>query len=733
MTPNIDRNEAPETWITAAPVDTLTIKDSYGRPEGDPPITTIPVRFHLYWAASDKDGAVAGFYYAVVETTATPVDGVYAPLPGPKPGDYRYTTKTDTTFIFTVSELFTDRRHAFYIYSVDNNGKADPSPARFIFTAQDRFPPRPVIDVARSTGKVVDLTYDGDPVPRIVSYDVTDTFNINTEPRDTVSANSRMDFNWHSMITLAGAYVTNYRYKLDESSFQDADSSVHSKTYAPPLSPGVKIFNLRALDQAQGAGETTRRFYMNFAPDTWWAGPDPAYFTQTDGEYNSHCINVITWPKTDAVNPVFVTDPQLPVTQEGGTFGPDSLSYRPSKRYPPHHEFRYQYQKPTFYEIYGNRLYARSDGDTVHMNSFVVLWNGGYDKDSQYQVYADTFPDGSFTDPVLAPSGGTALSGPVLKLTEEERTQMGGIVGSPVGFRSMLINKLTPAGLKVPNAQTSVYPVYSPSSVYRSPRMGGYWRMVQAGKSYAIARAEDLDGTLDHEVADPVALADAVDGGGGTTREQQLRRKVLVFYVDKAPALVRGDTSEAACAGATPPLFQPCNGKTMGAVWDFALYGMDLDPYNPTDPNVGSGGPTETKVIRFRIDLYGTGLDGKPVSYTYKAANNSPYLNQGSPVNLQIVLSSATSPFQSGPVLVSVEICDCSDCGTTPGQGRCVNGIDPDVWEYLRKNDPDHLDQAVVNPYNVIRVNYVRPASPEDGASSTTNGRPGPGTSGRGE
>ena len=32
LTPNIDRNVAPETWITAAPVDTLTLKDAGGRP-----------------------------------------------------------------------------------------------------------------------------------------------------------------------------------------------------------------------------------------------------------------------------------------------------------------------------------------------------------------------------------------------------------------------------------------------------------------------------------------------------------------------------------------------------------------------------------------------------------------------------------------------------------------------------------------------------------------------------
>jgi len=62
LTPNIDRNLPPETWITAAPMDTLTVKDPQLRPiTGDPTVHVIPVRFHMYWAGSDADGSVVGF------------------------------------------------------------------------------------------------------------------------------------------------------------------------------------------------------------------------------------------------------------------------------------------------------------------------------------------------------------------------------------------------------------------------------------------------------------------------------------------------------------------------------------------------------------------------------------------------------------------------------------------------------------------------------------------------
>src|SRR5512134_3412665 len=87
LAPNIDRNKAPETWITAAPFDTITlVKGEMPQPG------TIPIRFHVYWAGGDHDGAVIGYYWAVVETLPLPTPGGNRPpsLPGPRPGDYRY-------------------------------------------------------------------------------------------------------------------------------------------------------------------------------------------------------------------------------------------------------------------------------------------------------------------------------------------------------------------------------------------------------------------------------------------------------------------------------------------------------------------------------------------------------------------------------------------------------------------------------------------------------------------
>src|SRR5262245_2996741 len=93
LAPTLD-NQAPETWIVAAPQDTITGHDPSNVPI-KPVVGRIPVRFHLYWAGADKDGEVVGFYFAVVETLPVPPEGqISVPaLPGPKARDYQYTTK----------------------------------------------------------------------------------------------------------------------------------------------------------------------------------------------------------------------------------------------------------------------------------------------------------------------------------------------------------------------------------------------------------------------------------------------------------------------------------------------------------------------------------------------------------------------------------------------------------------------------------------------------------------
>ena len=108
---------------------------------------------------------------------------------------------------------------------------------------------------------------------------------------------------------------------------------------------------------------------------------------------------------------------------------------------------------------------------------------------------------------------------------------------------------------------------------------------------------------------------------------------------------------------------------------------------------------------------------------TYVAPNGLTYIHPDNPVALSFVPGGtmAANPFASGPMTVSIQVCDCIDCEGTPGQGRCVNGIATYAGEPVSEN-------------NVIHVTYVRPElSTSLEASSAAVGRPGPVPSGSGE
>lgn len=652
LTPNIDRNVAPETWITAAPVDTLTPRDAQGRPlPVDPTLSVIPVRFHMYWAGSDPDGNVVGFYYAVTETTATPdpLTGVVPPLPGPKPRDYHYTTRTDTTFIFNVTEGAPDRQHAFFLYAVDDKGKADATPARFWFTAIDKFPPTPIFEIARATGTI--YQYEGGSYVNgqlvggtLVAHPDIKNFTDQSIPRTTVrdsgAVNASLKFKWHAQLGIAGSFVKKYCYRLEESDFQCVTPNVDSVSYGSGFAAGLKLFTLRAVDQAGGARDSTRRFTLNYMPDTWFSGPDSldSRFVQNrdpaTGDYryiNLAGVDMTTWPGLD-----------------GTMMSKDSLKVLPLHRQ----------NRKTFFEVYNGRLYARSEGDTVHMNSWVLFYNGGYDKDSKYAVRVDPL------DPALPPPA-ERPNDPVIVPGPEN--------GSPVGFRTQVVLDTDVNGQQVNFAQSGLTPIYEPASVFRSTTIGGYWPMFLSGKAFALGRAEDGDGLVDRQVEDSRVLVSLYDAGGGSDYERHLReREIMTFYVNKSPFLLTTD-----------PSFSPkLDGSTVftGGIWNSGqLHNMNLpsndsDPYDSRDANRKVGVPTASKVLRYKITVLGkdftTNRDttfvwnpGTPEAPFYFWQQNTPV-----PPGLFIV-----PPYiAGGPVKVQVELCDCVDCEHIGGQGRCI-------------------------------------------------------------
>jgi hypothetical protein len=640
-----DNNLAPETWITSAPQDTITVKDKNGQPIPPTP-GQIPVLYHVYWAGSDADGSIAGYYYAVVETLATAPGGLSLPtLPGPKPKDYRFTTRTDTTLIFDVSADAPDRQHAFFIYAVDNKGKPDPTPARFIFNAVDRYPPLVIIDDARSVANIWTQAGPGLPVVK-VHYEkvITDTVNLHQVAlKDTVPANGVLSFKWHAEPTLAGAAVTGYSYKLDETAFVQVDSSVHSVTYnsgvADHIAPGTKQFTLRAYDVAGGVRQTTRRFQMNISPITWISGPDPNAYPYTHQGRDTY-IDL----------PNFQNVPSL----TGSYLNKDSVQVLPSQRP----------ERRTFFEIYKNRIYVRSEGDTVNMNSWIVLSSGGFDPDSPYSVVVSPI------DPNLPDTTGLAPGSAIVM-------HPGADNGSPVGFKIQVATYLTPTGPTSTPSLSPLYPNFDPSSVQRLIIINGYYGMFQAGKAYAVAKAVDgfqsktvgaQDDAIDNTLQTPQTLVEKVDGGGGTPQEIDLRKRIITFYVDKVPYLVPTDPSFTPLAQGQPgaPTVYPTRTLNVN------LVGTDDDPYNPDisfKPN-RIGGPSSSLLLRWTLSFTGKDINNQTVTYAPDFLKRLTSDGSGRLIQNNIVLD----PKIIGPtVTLNIELCDCALCEDQAGSGRCVN------------------------------------------------------------
>jgi hypothetical protein len=640
LEPVTDDNQAPETWITAAPQDTITLRDATGQPIR-PELARIPVRFHLYWAGSDRDGAVAGYYFAVVETIPVPQEGLPLPtLPGPKARDYRFTSKSDSIFIFSTSEFLNERQHAFFVYAVDEKGKPDPTPARFVFRAYDKFPPQPVITEATGTGPVYTLNPGGGVTENTVTAAITDTFELaRPVPRDTVPSESVLRFRWTAFPTIPGTIITGYRYKLDEAEFNVVDTSVTTATYntgvgADVVATGKKIFRLRAVGQSGWRGETTRYFQMNFAPDTWFAGPDIAdpaqgwqFFTDGTGR-RYYYRDVASWP------------PTIPNTM----IGSDSVSVLPALRKP----------KRTFFEFYGNRVFVREEGDTVHMNSWVVFPSGGIDKDSPYDVKVGFDP-----------------ATPVGIVTEKA-----GPNGSPVAFRSLLAYKLqqpprTPGGNTersddgfIRPSEGLPYPVFDAASPVRNLKINDYAAMRTSGKAYMLLKAEDGDGAVDQRVSNAggaAAVADRVDGVPGAAAPQpgdaELRSLIMTFYVNRAPILQTDD-----------PSFRPRPAEviTNRLNYTFNLAAIDPDPLDFTSSAGNAvGGPIPGGSTALRRDVL---LIGKSA---FTGADTTIIAMDKQP-NIRTFQYTIPTALAAGPVTVRVQLCDCVNCEIRPQEGRCV-------------------------------------------------------------
>lgn len=150
-----DRNRPPDTFLSRGPEQEEV---AY-------------FQVHLYWTGYDPDGTVSQWQFAIDDTVVRPDAEIVGT-------GWIRTTKSDSVFIFQASLNGTDqqRDHTFFLASIDNEGKADNTPAVLDFAARTVAYPIPEVVSGPAEGETltvfssVTLCWGGtDPDGRIVS------------------------------------------------------------------------------------------------------------------------------------------------------------------------------------------------------------------------------------------------------------------------------------------------------------------------------------------------------------------------------------------------------------------------------------------------------------------------------------------------------------------------------------------------------------------------------------
>src|SRR5262249_20099906 len=180
---------------------------------------------------------------------------------------------------------------------------------------------------------------------------------------------------------------------------------------------------------------------------------------------------------------------------------------------------------------------------------------------------------------------------------------------------------------------------------------GWYHPIFRAGRAFAVLQAEDSDGDRDRRVQDGRNLVQSIEDGTATPEEQKLRSLVMAFYVDKPPYFVTDS-----------PLFRPRTavGDTFTSIlWDLRIVAADDDPFSPGTP---PGGPSNIVTLRRKFKVHGKNLLGQDEVYE----DTRSYVNQQ---NVTLLIPGFLA---GGPCTLEVELCDCNECETRQGTGRCV-------------------------------------------------------------
>jgi hypothetical protein len=261
---NIDRNKAPETYITKAPAES----------------TSTYYRVRFYWSGLDVDGQIAYYEIAVTDSNQVPGQNLEEGT------GYTRTLKTDSLFVLRadppVETQIIGKR--FYVRAVDNEGKVDPTPARAYFESRNDFYPEVVFNPG--SGNWIDKC--GLQRTRVV---------MSTErsaPTDTVGAGATMHWSWGGRDGDPEGSISGYEYKLGtQPLYQRGGPADTTLDVTFPLnSSRVQILQVRAIDDGglRSSDDYIQSVVVNFDPITRIVDP-----VENDGQGNPVSRNVFTW------------------------------------------------------------------------------------------------------------------------------------------------------------------------------------------------------------------------------------------------------------------------------------------------------------------------------------------------------------------------------------------------------------------------------------------------------
>ena len=646
-TENTDRNRAPETYLSSAPVDSVAGGG----------LTRIAHRYRAAWSGSDIDGEVVGFFVAVTETTVEAATGRPFRLPPPRPTQYRFTTARESLFVFSVLEgRGSDRQHALYVYAVDNQGRVDATPAVTHFVTRDEHLPTIRFLRAEATGTIYESDGAGGVVPVQYHGLLEDDFEVPAHaPADTIPTGGAAYFAWKGEDEDFGSLITGYLYKLTEGELVRVDSTVTTAEYGTGFGPspgpipiGPSTFRVRAIDEAGGTTQpdAVRQVYVNFSPDTWFAGPDP--------------VALAPQLLVDSLGSYLPGDSlgaNLPFDFPGNPFGADTLITLPAERkamdgldppYDPKTGTDREFRPKTF--LMGRALldgrfrwYIAQEGDTVAFGSRLAFRLGGFDRDSPYNVRGGT-PDNVF--PVLR-------SGP--------------LNGSPVAFQARLAFKsLTGGAIQQPF--TTPFPNIDVLDPFGNPTILFHVERVEAvGTGYAQIRAVDGNRTSDGRIGDPILETDGVLSNGELT--PAMRSKVLSFLINFQPGLMT---------------LSPMPNEVVDPPSDrlnLMVRATDPDP-DPENPPSGNS-PFTTMYFAIRARIYGDTKEEEPgenvgwqdpvLGYYLPDVTTPGVYPYTAPISLELVVPS-TLP--TGPAFLEYEVAD----NANRGLARIIRVKIPIYW-----------------------------------------------------